>query len=41
VRAIIIGGGIAGLSSALALTQRGWQIEIFEQAPGSPRSAPA
>jgi 2-polyprenyl-6-methoxyphenol hydroxylase-like FAD-dependent oxidoreductase len=34
VKAIIIGGGIAGLSSALALTQRDWQVEIFEQAPG-------
>ena len=33
MRAIIIGGGIAGLASALALTQRGWQVEVFERAP--------
>src|SRR5215813_11095865 len=33
MKAIIVGGGIAGLASALALTQRGWQVEIFEQAP--------
>jgi len=33
MRAIIIGGGIAGLASALALTQRGWQVEILERTP--------
>jgi 2-polyprenyl-6-methoxyphenol hydroxylase-like FAD-dependent oxidoreductase len=33
MRAIIIGGGIAGLASALALTRRGWQVEVFERAP--------
>src|SRR5262245_36412535 len=33
VKAIIVGGGIAGLASALALTQRGWQVEVFERAP--------
>src|SRR5215469_7129356 len=33
MRAIIIGGGIAGLASALALTQRGWQVEVLERAP--------
>jgi 2-polyprenyl-6-methoxyphenol hydroxylase-like FAD-dependent oxidoreductase len=33
MRAIIVGGGIAGLASALALTRHGWQVEIFERAP--------
>jgi len=33
MKAIIVGGGIAGLASALALTQRGWQVEVFERAP--------
>jgi 2-polyprenyl-6-methoxyphenol hydroxylase-like FAD-dependent oxidoreductase len=34
VKAVIIGGGIAGLASALALTRRGWQVEVLERAPG-------
>jgi 2-polyprenyl-6-methoxyphenol hydroxylase-like FAD-dependent oxidoreductase len=34
MKAIVIGGGIAGLASALALTSRGWQVEVFERAPG-------
>ena len=33
MRAIIIGGGIAGLASALALTRGGWQVEVLERAP--------
>jgi 2-polyprenyl-6-methoxyphenol hydroxylase-like FAD-dependent oxidoreductase len=33
MRAIIIGGGIAGLASALALTRRGWRVEVLERAP--------
>src|ERR1041384_7942515 len=33
MKAVIIGGGIAGLGSALALTRRGWQVEVFERAP--------
>jgi 2-polyprenyl-6-methoxyphenol hydroxylase-like FAD-dependent oxidoreductase len=33
MKAVIIGGGIAGLASALALTRRGWQVEVFERAP--------
>jgi 2-polyprenyl-6-methoxyphenol hydroxylase-like FAD-dependent oxidoreductase len=33
MRAVIIGGGIAGLASALALTRRGWQVEVLERAP--------
>jgi len=34
VKAVIIGGGIAGLASALALTRRGWQVEVLERAAG-------
>lgn len=33
MRAVIIGGGIAGLASALALTRHGWQVEVLERAP--------
>jgi 2-polyprenyl-6-methoxyphenol hydroxylase-like FAD-dependent oxidoreductase len=33
MRAIIVGGGIAGLASALALTPRGWHVEVLERAP--------
>jgi 2-polyprenyl-6-methoxyphenol hydroxylase-like FAD-dependent oxidoreductase len=33
MKAIIIGGGIAGLASALALTRRGWEVEVLERAP--------
>jgi len=34
MKAVVIGGGIAGLASALALTGRGWEVEVFERAPG-------
>ena len=33
MKAIIIGGGIAGLASALALTRHNWQVEVLERAP--------
>jgi 2-polyprenyl-6-methoxyphenol hydroxylase-like FAD-dependent oxidoreductase len=33
MKAVVIGGGIAGLASALALTRRGWQVEVIERAP--------
>ena len=33
MKAIIIGGGIAGLASAMALTRRNWQVEVLERAP--------
>lgn len=33
MKAAVIGGGIAGLASALALTRHGWQVEVFERAP--------
>jgi hypothetical protein len=33
MRAIIVGGGIAGLAAALALSGRGWQVEVLEHAP--------
>lgn len=32
-RAIVVGGGIAGLAAALGLARRGWKVEILEQAP--------
>src|SRR5215213_12030691 len=33
VQIAIIGGGIGGLTAALALQQSGFQCEVFEQAP--------
>lgn len=32
-KALIVGGGIAGLSTAWALARRGYQVELFEQGP--------
>jgi 2-polyprenyl-6-methoxyphenol hydroxylase-like FAD-dependent oxidoreductase len=32
-KAIVVGGGIAGLASAIALRQRGWDVDVLEQAP--------
>jgi len=32
-RALIAGGGLGGLTAAVALHQRGWQVCVFEQAP--------
>lgn len=34
MKAIICGAGIAGLSAALFLTQKGWEIELIEKAVG-------
>ncbi|MEU8118274.1 FAD-dependent monooxygenase [Spirillospora sp. NPDC049024] len=31
--AIVVGGGIGGLAAAVALTGRGWRVEILERAP--------
>ena len=31
--ATMIGGGIGGLTAAIALARRGWRAEVFEQAP--------
>lgn len=33
MKAIIVGGGIGGLTAAAALHQRGWEIEVLERAP--------
>ena len=33
MKAIIVGGGIGGLATAVALDQRGWQVEVLERAP--------
>ena len=30
---LIVGGGLGGLTSALALTQRGWPVRVLEGAP--------
>ena len=32
-KAIIIGGGIGGLSAAICLRLIGWQVRVLEQAP--------
>jgi 2-polyprenyl-6-methoxyphenol hydroxylase-like FAD-dependent oxidoreductase len=32
-RALVIGGSMSGLFSALYLRQRGWQVEVFERSP--------
>ena len=33
MKAIIVGGGIGGLATAVALGQQGWQVEVLERAP--------
>ena len=33
VKAVIVGGGIAGLSSAIALHRHGSDVEVLERAP--------
>jgi salicylate hydroxylase len=33
MKAVIVGGGIAGLSAALCLNKAGWSVQILEQAP--------
>ena len=32
-RALIIGGGIGGLTAALAFRQKGWDVAVYEAAP--------
>jgi 2-polyprenyl-6-methoxyphenol hydroxylase-like FAD-dependent oxidoreductase len=31
--AIVVGGGIGGLATAIALSGRGWRVQVFERAP--------
>lgn len=33
MRAIVVGGGIGGLASAIGLLRAGWDVEVFERAP--------
>ena len=33
MKAIVVGGGIAGLASAIGLRERGWDVEVLERAP--------
>jgi 2-polyprenyl-6-methoxyphenol hydroxylase-like FAD-dependent oxidoreductase len=33
MKAVIVGGGIGGLASALALGRHGWEVEVLERAP--------
>ena len=33
LRVAVIGGGIGGLTAALALLQAGFEVEVYEQAP--------
>ena len=30
---LIVGGGLGGLTTALALAQKGWPVRVFEGAP--------
>jgi 2-polyprenyl-6-methoxyphenol hydroxylase-like FAD-dependent oxidoreductase len=32
-KAVVVGGGIGGLTAALALRRGGWEVEVYEQAP--------
>jgi 2-polyprenyl-6-methoxyphenol hydroxylase-like FAD-dependent oxidoreductase len=32
-KAVVVGGGIGGLTAALALRRGGWDVEVYEQAP--------
>lgn len=32
-RAVIVGGGIGGLATAVAFVRQGWEVEVLEQAP--------
>ena len=34
-KAIIVGGGIGGLTAAICLRQIGWDVQVFETAPSN------
>ncbi|PRX45926.1 2-polyprenyl-6-methoxyphenol hydroxylase-like FAD-dependent oxidoreductase [Prauserella shujinwangii] len=40
-RAAIVGGGIGGLATAACLRGHGWEVEVFERAPGPPETGTA
>jgi 2-polyprenyl-6-methoxyphenol hydroxylase-like FAD-dependent oxidoreductase len=40
-RALVIGGGIGGLASAIALSRAGWDVAVHERAPELPASGTA
>ena len=33
MKAVVVGGGIAGLASAIGLRKQGWDVEVLERAP--------
>ena len=32
-KAIVVGGGSAGLAAAIGLRERGWDVDVLKQAP--------
>lgn len=40
-RAAIVGGGIGGLATAIHLSDRGWDVDVFERASGLPEAGTA
>jgi 2-polyprenyl-6-methoxyphenol hydroxylase-like FAD-dependent oxidoreductase len=40
-RALVVGGGIAGLASAIGLCRAGWRVSVRERAAGLPTTGTA